>query len=368
MSPHSNSPRRPMRLPALFSALLLPTVVMAQTPAPPSAVTLYGLLDLGLRQADGLTAAYSAATGRTTGLISGIDNTSRLGLRGAEDLGGDLKAVFQLETGVQAHNGAPINRSKFFDRAAWLGLQVGRGTWTAGRQTTVLADAVAMTEPLGMRLASFNPNINVTALSQHGLGQQFGNTGTPSGAFRLDQSLKYTVRAGPWTGRAMYGFGQQDAEHKGMGSVGLGLAYSTNAWVISGALQSFKSADHLKLNAASLGASHQWHSLKLVANLGRHTAETQPGRHTTQRVLSVGGTWSVSPVIDLTAAHYRVDRRRTGLGNDGYTRQVVFAEHKLSRRTRLYAELDLTRWHNGYAGATARPKATAWSAGWVQSF
>ena len=368
MPRHTTSRKSPMRALALFSTLSMPMVVLAQAPPPPSAVTVYGILDLGLRRADGLTAQYTGSNSRTTGLISGIDNTSRLGLRGAEDLGAGLKAIFQLETGLNAHNGTPINRSKFFDRAAWLGLQQEGSTWTAGRQTTVLADAVAMTEPLGMRLASFNPNINLTALSQHGLGQQYGNTGTPNGAFRLDQSLKYTGRAGPWTGRAMYGLGQQDADHKGMSSSGLGLGYSTNAWVISGALQTFKSADHLKLDAASLGASHQWGTLKLVANIGRHSAETQPGRHTTQRVLSVGGTWSISPQLDLSAAQYRVDRRRTGLSDDGYTRQVVFAEHKLSRRTRLYAEVDLTRWRNGYAGETARPRATGWSAGWVQSF
>lgn len=367
--PHQpTSPEKPMRPLALLSALFIPVVVMAQTPPSASTATVYGILDLGLRRADGMTAQYASSNSRTTGLISGIDNTSRLGLRGAEDLGGRLKAVFQLETGLNLHNGTPINHSKFFDRAAWLGLEQDDNTWAVGRQTTVLADAVAMIEPLGMRLASFNPNVNVTALSQHGLGQQYGNTGTPAGSFRLDQSLKYTGRVGPWTGRAMYGFGHQDADHTGMSSSGLGLGYSTAAWVISGALQTFKNADHHKLDAASLGISHRWRSLKLAANVGRNTAETQVGRHTIQRVLSVGGTWSISPEIDLTAAHYRMDRRRTSLADDGYTRQIAFAEYKLSRRTRLYAEIDQTRWRNGYAGPTARPRATGWSAGWVHSF
>ncbi|MBL3250383.1 porin, partial [Klebsiella pneumoniae] len=84
--------------------------------------------DLGLRSGSGLTASNAAAPGSTHSLGSGTHTTSRWGLRGSEDLGGGAKALFNLESGLNADTGAPANASKYFDRASWVGLQGGWGT------------------------------------------------------------------------------------------------------------------------------------------------------------------------------------------------------------------------------------------------
>ena len=133
-------------------------------------VTLYGVVDLGLRNGSGLTASNAPTAGSSRSLGSGIHTTSRWGLRGSEDLGDGAKALFNLESGLNADTGAPANATKYFDRASWVGLQGSWGTLALGRQTTTLADAISPVDPLAMRFASFNPNIGVTALSQHGLG------------------------------------------------------------------------------------------------------------------------------------------------------------------------------------------------------
>ncbi|MEG0226775.1 MAG: porin, partial [Comamonas sp.] len=52
----------------------------------------------------------------------------------------------------------------------------------------------------------------------------------------------------------------------------------------------------------------------------------------------------------------------------GYGRLVAFAEYKLSRRTKLYAEVDNTRWRHGFQGAANKARATGLSAGVVHSF
>ena len=166
-------------------------------------VTLYGVVDLGLRNGSGLSASNAPTAGSSRSLGSGIHTTSRWGLRGSEDLGGGAKALFNLESGLNADTGAPANASKYFDRASWVGLQGGWGTLALGRQTTTLADAISPVDPLAMRFASFNPNIGVTALSQHGLGIEYGSAGANSGSYRLDNSLKYTGRFGGFTARAM---------------------------------------------------------------------------------------------------------------------------------------------------------------------
>ena len=97
-------------------------------------VTLYGVVDLGLRNGSGLTTSNAAAPGSTHSLGSGIHTTSRWGLRGGEDLGGGAMALFNLESGLNADTGAPANATKYFDRASWVGLQGGWGTLALGRR------------------------------------------------------------------------------------------------------------------------------------------------------------------------------------------------------------------------------------------
>ena len=345
-------------------AVLASTGALAQT----GGVTLYGTVDLGLRHGSGLTASNAAAPGSSHSLGSGIHTTSRWGLRGSEDLGGGAKALFQFESGLNADTGASANASKYFDRASWVGLQGGWGTLALGRQTTTLADAISPVDPLSMRFASFNPSIGVAALSQHGLGIEFGSAGATSGSYRLDNSIKYTGRWGGFTARAMWGIGEVAAQASALSSRGVGLAYAASGFTMSGAYQSFKDTNKRTLDGATLGAAYQWGTVRLAANAARSEAETAAGRHTVQRVLSAGATWSVTPLFDLTAAYYKVDRARTGAADDGYGRLVAFAEYKLSRRTKLYAELDNTRWRNGFQGAANKPHATGLSAGVVHSF
>lgn len=349
---------------ATLCAVLASTCVAAQT----SSVTLYGIVDLGARHGSGLTAGNAPSPESTSSLGSGIHTTSRWGLRGTEDLGGGAKALFQLESGINADAGTSANASKYFDRASWVALQKDWGTLALGRQTTTLADAISPVDPLGMRFAGFNPNIGVTALSQHGLGIQFGSAGATSGSYRLDNALKFTGRWGGLTARAMWGLGEVAAHSGALSSRGLGLAYAARGFTLSGAFQTFKDVNQRTLDGATLGAAYQWGSVRLAANAGRNKAETAADKHTVQRVLSAGATWSVTPQADLTAAYYKVDRTRTGAADDGYGRLVAFAEYKLSRRTKVYAELDNTRWRNGFQGAANKARATGLSAGVVHAF
>src|SRR6201994_2396795 len=66
-----------------------------------SSVTLYGKVDLGL------TLDSGNAAGKSIRLDSGVTGGSRIGFKGVEDLGGGMKAAFQLETGFCAQQPAP---------------------------------------------------------------------------------------------------------------------------------------------------------------------------------------------------------------------------------------------------------------------
>lgn len=103
----------------------------AQSASPgPSALTIYGDLD-----------AYfgyirSSTGNHITGLNDGSLLRSRLGFRGAEDLGGGYQAKFNLELGLNEDTGTAADTSRIFDRQAWVGIDTPVGEFRVGRQNT----------------------------------------------------------------------------------------------------------------------------------------------------------------------------------------------------------------------------------------
>ena len=102
-----------------------------------SSVTLYGVADVFLGQTSSktTTAGVEVKQPSQTVIDSGGLNGSRWGLRGSEDLGGGLKAVFQLESGFDISTGANT-QGALFGRQAFVGLGGGFGTVSLGRQYT----------------------------------------------------------------------------------------------------------------------------------------------------------------------------------------------------------------------------------------
>ena len=104
-------------------------------------MTIYGIIDQGISSA---TAKFAGpdfsdkATLTTTGNQGGLA-TQRIGFRGVEDLGGGLKARFQIESSLSAGNAAS---NGFGSRPTFVGLEGGFGTILLGRQDTPLLKAV----------------------------------------------------------------------------------------------------------------------------------------------------------------------------------------------------------------------------------
>ena len=99
-----------------------------------STVTLYGIADAYVGQK---STTVSGNKVKNTVIDSGGLNTSRFGLRGSEDLGGGLKAIFTLESGLAVDSGvANLNGGGLFSRQAFVGLSGNFGTAALGRQYT----------------------------------------------------------------------------------------------------------------------------------------------------------------------------------------------------------------------------------------
>jgi predicted porin len=107
-------------------------------------VTLYGLID------EGFDHTNSVGGKSLSELQSGYAQGSRWGLKGTEDLGGGLKAVFQLENGFNVNNGKLGQGGLMFGRQAYVGLSNDTyGTVTVGRQYDSLVDYLAQTTANG---------------------------------------------------------------------------------------------------------------------------------------------------------------------------------------------------------------------------
>lgn len=358
------------QLPRTALAVALTGMGLAAHAQAPSAstVTIYGVIDAGVRYGDGLDAAYAGTPGNTTVLNSGINTTSRLGYRGSEDLGGGLKAVFNLESGLNIDTGVTSNATKFFDRASVVGLQGGFGTVTLGRQTTLLADTNGVVDPLGSRFASFNPNVSISALSSHRLGLEFGPSGATTGSFRLDNSIKYAGQFGNLGLRAMHAMGEQSNGAGKLSSNGLGVGYQSGAIAASLAYTDMKTVNDLKLNAYFGGVKGKVGNTTLALSYAKSDAQTAASATTTNKVLGLGATVPLASNIDLVLAHYRVNRARTGSTDDGYNRTFAFVEYKFSARTLAYLEVDQTGWKNNYQGTGNKSSATGLSMGLKQTF
>src|SRR5258706_12530467 len=70
--------------------------------------TLFGILDANVR-------VVNNGTGSVKSVSAGGINTSRLGFRGIEDLGGGLKAGFWLETGINPHTRTTSDSTRFWN-------------------------------------------------------------------------------------------------------------------------------------------------------------------------------------------------------------------------------------------------------------
>jgi predicted porin len=101
-----------------------------------SSVTLYGIVD------DGFNINTNAGGKHLYNLSSGVLQGSRWGLRGMEDLGGGLKAIFVLEDGFDVNTGKLGQGGLLFGRQAYVGLSSGYGTLTLGRQYDSAVDYV----------------------------------------------------------------------------------------------------------------------------------------------------------------------------------------------------------------------------------
>ncbi|AHV91363.1 porin [Bordetella holmesii] len=147
-----------MKKTLLAAALLAGFAGVAQAE---TSVTLYGIIDTGIGYNKLKGSNYDSSR---VGMINGVQNGSRWGLRGTEDLGDGLQAVFQLESGFDSGNGQSGQGSRLFGRQATIGLQSNSwGRLDFGRQTNIASKYFGSIDPFGAGFGQANIGVGLSS-------------------------------------------------------------------------------------------------------------------------------------------------------------------------------------------------------------
>jgi len=181
--------------------------LVASTAALAGDVTVYGTLDAAVAHSNGGKGTYFDGTGSWTA-------PSNFGFKGGEDLGGGMKASFQLETGVSLNNGAATSGGSggthaatygaLMTRVATVGLSGDFGSVTLGQQLSPYIIPNVVAAGAGMGPGSFF--VNRMILSGYGTAavNMAGSTSFPYDGFFIPNSVVYTTPSlNGWTVSAM---------------------------------------------------------------------------------------------------------------------------------------------------------------------
>lgn len=235
-------------------------------------VALYGLLDMGL----GYERVRAAGFKQTRlGAVQGVNSGSRFGLRGEEDLGDGLRALFTLEGGITPLNGKSGQGGRLYGRQATLGLASDSwGQLEFGRQTNLASKYFS--GPIDPFSGSFN---------LANMGTTFSATNT----LRYDNLVLY--QSPNWSGfqfGAGYSFNADDTRSDANGqqtgyasgnnnrAVTAGMRYLNGPLTLAATYDWFNPTNDARggksdarIQAAIVGAAYDFEVVKLGAAFGQ---------------------------------------------------------------------------------------------------
>jgi predicted porin len=262
----------------LAAAALL---AFASTASAQSAVTLYGVIDQGLSYTKDVVDANHPSQGNNQLEIkSGNQPFSRFGLRGREDLGAGLSAVFVLEGNI-AISGEQRLANNLFGRQSYVGIASrDGGTVTLGRQFGAASDFVA---PFSMASGWAGA-----------IGSHYGNFDTLYNQEGRKNTLKYATAN--YQGFSLGGTVSLGGK---AGAITNGLSFSAGAGYANGPLRfgaafvkNSLSDDELAMHGARLSATRS------IANADQAVSQhltTNAGLAKKAQIIAAGGSYVFGP-------------------------------------------------------------------------
>jgi len=305
-----------------------------------SSVTVYGNIDMGLRNVTNINAAGDSVLGMgaTAGGsgANGSDNgkgdfaANRLGFRGKEDLGNGLDAHFNLELGYLSGNGAldtvaPAgSNSVIFQRQANVGLGGDWGSLDLGRNYTAIFKTVAAYDPFHYTFTGAVPLVGLDGL-------------------RRDNDIQYTGSFSGVTVRVEHALGQVPGMSGASATTEGGLNYDNGPISVGGAAMTKKDAtNQLTTKQWTVGGAFRTGPFEVAAGYDKNTADQPLISSADTKNWWLGGSYHMTPAAALLAGYF--DTKTSNVSDiDGQSKKfVVGAQYNMSKSTILYADIDHT--------------------------
>lgn len=301
-----------------------------------SSVTLYGIVDSSVLHT---SKTQDATTGGNEGHQYSLTDSglmgSRFGLKGVEDLGGGLRAIFDLESGVSIANGGFNNSNgNEFGRQAWGGLDSGEGTVKLGLQFSpfflAMYDTDARQSYFGSGIVNYVDNVLVTGLFNP---NAVSYTSPEIAGLQASALLALGGEAGDFQAGRQYS--ARLTYHIGTFAIDAAL-YSGNA---GGSAARIPIPSTVAFDGRTIGASYRFASLTVKASFVLYKIA---GGFDNQ-VYSGGVAYSMTPALNLVAGVWV-----TRDGNDSTDHSIVAStgiEYYLSKATTVYGQFGFVNNH-----------------------
>lgn len=344
---------------AIAGAFAAPAVALAQA----SNVTIYGTANVDFENVKASGGAVAGVPSRNR--VS--QNSSNIGFKGVEDLGGGLKAIFQIESNV-GFDGAGLTPSAtagggtFASRNTNVGLSGNWGTVFYGNWDTPFKAVTNRTDidPFGNTGIGGYSGVFANGTVNAANAGTTGNTAAASASFdrRQNNSVQYwTPTLNGFSGRVAYGANEEKVAGGANPSLwSLSATYESGPLYVTGAYERHNDYGASALGAVGrddkgwkIGAGYTFGNTRIAAIYQRLNYETGTAALPTETKLR-NLYFSVAHKVgngQIRAAFTRArDPKGTGAavggagagGSDGGAKQFsVGYGHNLSKRTEIYA-------------------------------
>nr|WP_175150287.1 porin [Paraburkholderia ultramafica] len=331
----------------------------AQSAYAQSSVTLYGVVDASLLYTNKtLNPANGQSAGHQYSFTDSGLSGSRFGMRGAEDLGGGMRAIFDLESGFSVANGGFDNSNgNLFGRQAWVGVNSRYGTVKAGLQFSPFFLAVYDFDPremsyFGSGLITYLNNVYVTGMfNPNGISY----TSPEIAGLQASALLALGGAAGDFQAGRQYSASLR--YHLGSLTVDAAL-YSGNP---GGSAASIPVPSVVEFNGRALGASYVFNNLTVKASYVQYKVAGSFNN----RVYSGGASYHITPALNVDAGVW-VTRDANESSNNSVLASTGLT-YSLSKATLTYGQVGFVtnhgRMHTGLSVNNALNLPTGTTAG-----
>lgn len=296
-----------------------------------SSVTISGMLDAGV------TYVSNAGGGHLIKFDDGVAVPSLITLSGKEDLGGGLRAIFDLTSQFELGSGSFMPAESLFSRTALVGLDDDRwGRLTFGNQFDFMFESLFLDDGSIYALGVYDfPN---------GPFSKLALPNNPTGAFDWDRmagvalsnSVKYrSADFGGFSAGAMYGFGGVAGSFGSNSAVSAGINYTNGAFGANAAYTQVKTeVAGVQDSVRNWGAGVHYHFGPVTAT-ALYTAVHNELNGAGVWQTELGGSWQIASEWALSGA-YMYMKGNDVVDNNHAHQLTTMLTYTLSKRTSVY--------------------------------